>query len=466
MPKSYLNSEPYGIGELIARKKHLRVPAHQRDYAWGSDEVTQLLDDLSVAVDSEREEYFLGLLVIVGPIDGAWMVLDGQQRIATCTMVLASIRFWLTQLSRDDDATQIQRQFISVRRLGGDDEPRLTMNHTNRETFAFLMRPNVDSDEVRRLQETHLPGTSNHKLIEAYLTCRSAVGAKLEELPADSKDAFLYRLADFLENQAQTVCLEVDQAADAYMIFESLNDRGMALSALDLFKNFAFGTVRESKHAELSEMWEDMSNQIVDSDAEDFLKVVWTARFGRVQRGALFSMIRNEYSTEDSVLDLIRVLSVQAELYTALLEPSHHVWADYGSESAGLIAVLRDLRSRQVRPILLSALSSRVSADVMRTLLHNLVTLTVRYQTIGKRRTGLLEIACAKAARDLFSAPASVSDCLKPVQALLPSDEEFVRDFERYRERNSKRALRGISGLGQIGLMRVSQPRMLLSSPL
>ena len=441
MPKSYLNSEPYGMGELITRKKHLRVPPHQRDFAWGEDEVTQLLEDLIVAVDSENEEYFLGLLVIVGPIDGAWLVLDGQQRLATCTMVLAAIRFWLSQLERDDDAKQIQRQFISVRRLGGDEEPRLTLNHTNKSTFSFLLRPAVDSDEIRKALEDHLPGTSNYKLINAYLKCRSSIGDEVTRLPEVEKDSFLYRLADFIENQAQTVCLEVDQAADAYKIFESLNDRGLALSALDLFKNFAFGTVDENKHADLSRLWEEMSSQIVDSDAEDFLKVVWTAKYGRVQRGALFSMIRREYSTENEVLELIESLALQAELYAALLEPSHHVWATYGNSCAGYVAILRDLRARQIRPIILAALTHKISTNDMRVLLHNLVVLTVRYQTVGKRRTGLLEIACAKAAKRLSASPLKTTEALLELKALISSDDDFFVDFQRYRERNSKRAL-------------------------
>ena len=458
MPKSYLNSEPYGIGELIARKKHLKVPPHQRDYAWGPDEVSQLLEDIFIAVESETDEYFLGLLVIVGPIDGTWMVLDGQQRLATCTMVLAAVRFWLQQLGRDEDATQIQRQFISVRRLGGDEEPRLTLNHTNREAFSYLLRPSVDSDEIRKFQIGHLPGTSNHKLIEAYLTCRATVGEMMKQSEPGEQDAFLYRLADFLENQAQTVCLEVDQAADAYKIFESLNDRGMALSALDLFKNFAFGTVSETRHTELAEMWEEMASQIVDSDAEDFLKVVWTAMFGRVQRGALFSLIRQEYSTESEVLKLISTLAVQAELYTALLEPSHHAWAEYKSEVAALVSMLRELRSRQVRPIILSALGQRLPPPLMTPLLKNLVALTVRYQTIGRRRTGLLEIACAKASKTLSAGTDRLVECLDILRSLFPNDNEFAVDFQRYRERNSKRALYVLLGIESVARFQEYRP--------
>jgi len=457
LTKSYLNSEPYGIGELIARKKHLKVPPHQRDYAWGPDEVAQLLEDVFIAIEEETEEYFLGLLVIVGPIDGQWMVLDGQQRLATCTMVLAAVRFWLQQLGRDDDATQIQRQFIGVRRLGGDEEPRVTLNRTNRDVFSHLLRPSVDSDEVRKLQGGFLPGTSNFKLVDAYLTCRATVGDEMNRAGRKDRDAFLYRLADFLENQAQVVCLEVDKAADAYKIFESLNDRGMALSALDLFKNFAFGTVSEVRHAELAEMWEEMASQIADSDAEDFLKVVWTAMFGRVQRGALFSLIRKEYSTEAGVLELIQTLAIQAELYTALLEPSHHAWAVYKTDAAALVSTLRELRSRQVRPIILSALGQRLEPSLMTPLLKNLVALTVRYQTIGRRRTGLLEIACAKASKALSLGPNELPRCLQILEALIPSDEEFCVDFQRYRERNSKRALHvllGIESVWQFGIYR------------
>lgn len=447
MTKSYLNSEPYGTGELIARKKHLQVPPYQRDYAWGADEVDQLLEDTLAAIYDENEEYFLGLIVIFGPIENDWMILDGQQRLATCTMILAAVRYWLHQLSRSDDADQIQRQFISVRRLGGGDEPRLTMNHANRDLFAYLLSPALDSDQIRVARDSHAPGTSNYKLAEAFLACRSYIGNAITKTTPEAQDAFLYRLSDFLENQAQVVCLEVDQAADAYKIFESLNDRGMGLSALDLVKNFAFGTVEDNKHDALAEFWERMASQIVDSDAEDFLKVVWTAKFGRIQRGSLYTRIRSEYSTQNQVLDLVDTLAFQAELYTALSEPSHTVWADYGPATSSMVAILRDLRARQVRPIVLAALSKRVSSEVMNKLLSNLVSLTIRYQTVGRRRTGLLEIACAKAAKQLSAPDSELGSTLAELEHLVPTDEEFESDIGRYSERNTKRAAHVLLGI-------------------
>ena len=72
------------------------MPDHQRDFAWTDEEVEQFLNDVIGAIQDSEEDYFLGLVVVVKPgqVEKPWEVLDGQQRLATTTMVYAAIREW------------------------------------------------------------------------------------------------------------------------------------------------------------------------------------------------------------------------------------------------------------------------------------------------------------------------------------------------------------------------------------
>src|SRR5687767_1815751 len=133
--KSTLDANTYGIGQLITQRKMFVVPEHQRPFAWTVDEVEQYLDDIENARRSDAADYFIGLIVLQGPLDAAWQILDGQQRLATTTMVYAAIREWLNARGFKADSSQIDNEFIGVRQLGGKYSPRLRLNTDNQETF-------------------------------------------------------------------------------------------------------------------------------------------------------------------------------------------------------------------------------------------------------------------------------------------------------------------------------------------
>jgi hypothetical protein len=62
---------------------------------------------------NNEPDYFLGLIVLVEPSNGgAWQILDGQQRLATATMVYSSIRSWLFENGFEKDAQKVQERYI------------------------------------------------------------------------------------------------------------------------------------------------------------------------------------------------------------------------------------------------------------------------------------------------------------------------------------------------------------------
>ena len=442
MSNQYFEAYSYGIGELITRKKKFQVPAHQRDFAWTSDDVEQFLSDIFDAVNRGATNYFLGLIVLVGPENGTWTILDGQQRLATTTMLFAAIRSWLSEHGFEQDSKQIEAEFIGVRRLGEEPLPRITLNVMNRRYFEDFVVRVRGNDEITECRSEFPANSSNGLLLDATLTCRKRVrewADMISNTPQDRVQA-LYALANYLESQVHVACMELTNEADAYVIFESLNHRGNALSALDLVKNFIFSVASSESHETLSFTWQQMSEYIIEFDADDFLKVVWTTIEGRVQRGDLFRRIRARYTNGSQVLDLAELLAQRARLYSAIDDATHPVWSDYPADCAYCVSVLERLRSRQTRAVRLAALVAKLEADTMTRILQNLVVLTVRYQTVGRRRTGFLEIECAKIAHEIAVATADTTDITRWFRHVAPDDEEFHSDFLKYVERNSRRS--------------------------
>ncbi|MEF2556008.1 DUF262 domain-containing protein [Aurantimonas sp. C2-5-R2] len=113
MSGSNFTFQPITIGQLLKRGR-LRVPANQRSYAWREKQVRYLLTDLHDAIfDEDGDDYFLGTIVIV---EGAGLpsIVDGQQRLATTSVLLARIRDILVELGRDKSALSIERDYLET----------------------------------------------------------------------------------------------------------------------------------------------------------------------------------------------------------------------------------------------------------------------------------------------------------------------------------------------------------------
>src|SRR5688500_12738701 len=105
--------DPTGIGQLL-RKGSLEVPPNQRSYAWRSKHVRILFEDLNGALSARdaQDDYFLGTIVLVRTPDSLPVIVDGQQRLATTSILLARMRDAFTHLGRDGTARSLQEAFL------------------------------------------------------------------------------------------------------------------------------------------------------------------------------------------------------------------------------------------------------------------------------------------------------------------------------------------------------------------
>jgi hypothetical protein len=87
--------DPRTVRQLLT-EDHYRVPAYQRNYAWGEEEIRQLIDDLiDAATDESIDEYFLGNIVVSaaqGTVDSPFDVVDGQQRLTTLHLLFSYVK--------------------------------------------------------------------------------------------------------------------------------------------------------------------------------------------------------------------------------------------------------------------------------------------------------------------------------------------------------------------------------------
>jgi uncharacterized protein with ParB-like and HNH nuclease domain len=132
-----IHSDTQSIGELLRKPLFYRVPANQRDFAWTSEEVDALWEDITGAMLDDRNEYFLGAIVLShGRDEKTREIVDGQQRLATLSMIFAAISEMWKLLKDEKRAMGVFRDH-----LGSEDRrtteviPKLSLNETNDPAF-------------------------------------------------------------------------------------------------------------------------------------------------------------------------------------------------------------------------------------------------------------------------------------------------------------------------------------------
>lgn len=228
----------YHIYEIFASdgKFYYSIPKYQREYTWSYREWDALYDDIS----ENNPEYFIGSIICIplgDTINSHVEVIDGQQRLTTISLFLAAIYNRLKEykdyLSEDDDDV-IPSLRKSLKSIISPNEMKLVpqVQNYNRDDFDSIM---YDIGLKKSVATKH-PYFGVRKIARCYNHFLYLMDQEMEEMEPESKVVFLLSKYDKVK-QAMLVKIEVSSHSDAYVLFESLNNRGTPLTAIDLMKN-------------------------------------------------------------------------------------------------------------------------------------------------------------------------------------------------------------------------------------
>jgi hypothetical protein len=431
MPKIRFGEETLGL--IVRNRRGLRVPINQRSYAWKPSHVEDLFTDLNGAITANAEEYFLGTIIVVAPDKADFIeVYDGQQRIATTMILLAAIRdfFFLTLKDKKEAGVITTKSLISVERRGKE-IPHFTLSAADR--AFFVARVLREPDHPDRKSAIPDPKKESHELIEeAAKAAAEHVKAITRNLPSEVQASTLHRWIDYLESNARVIWVEVQDQATAYRIFETMNDRGLKLSAADLVKNYLYSLVSDAAADQVTNKWQSMSAVLEslgreDGDVVDYIRYFWITTHGHTRSSDLFDKIKKEVNSEATALAWASLLESRANDYAAILTPSHDAWGTYHQEVKTDLDTLRYLGISQIRPLLLAAFGKFSEKDLAR-LIKNTVNWSVRCLIVGVP-SGNLEGVYSKTAKAISDGIIkSVEDLAKDqsIASLIPQDDRFV----------------------------------------
>jgi hypothetical protein len=416
-----------GIGHLLSDRL-LAIPDYQRAYSWDLDEVSELWNDLEAALSSGVTEYFLGSVVTTRTAESVrYHVIDGQQRFATVSLLYAVLRDIFAGRA-DERAADIERDVLFKRNLMTlERDPRIILNAEDNEIFRQLT---LHRAGVRTLQPTQ---DSHKKLIAAFGYFENKFSELVQDLGPDSWQKPLLEWYTFVLEGAKVIEVSVSDEARAFVIFETLNDRGLNLSTADLLKNHLFGQASERlEEAKLywSRAMAPFSTVDTSLSADTFLRHYWASSKGVVRVKALYSLIKPEVSDADSAVAFASDLASSAPLWAAMFDRDAPLWSDYGPKAVAALDTLRNLGVEQCRPLLLAGLRMLNKAEIEK-LLSLVVSWSVRWFVVGGGSAGVTERLYAGAAKKVSDGELTDATAIAAYfDDAVPSDAQFRQAFE------------------------------------
>ncbi len=251
-------------------KDFYTVPDFQREFVWERENVEKLLQDIQEEFyDEEKKliagsEYFLGSVVVTKDSQGVYQLIDGQQRMTTIYLILCVARDAFVELG-ETPTIVLQQQisdYYSDPNTGEDiQQHRLTLQY---EDSDRILEKIVSGD----VPVTQLKSTTNsvRRILTAYKTIRAFYSAELRNNPAEIRKF----LAAFT-NRIKLIRILTPSVANALKVFETINDRGVGLNAMDLLKNLLFMKTHSEDYPKLKNRWKKLVD-ILDKAREKPLR--------------------------------------------------------------------------------------------------------------------------------------------------------------------------------------------------
>jgi uncharacterized protein with ParB-like and HNH nuclease domain/predicted transport protein len=409
--------------QLLEGSKQFIIPIFQRTYSWERGHCEQLWDDIvRVGKNPELNSHFIGSAVYIPEtnVDAAiprWLVIDGQQRITTMTLLLIALKRRLEAESIEEpvSAAQVDDLYLRNRYGKGEASYRVLLTRTDKETLQNLVDEKDPGDEA------------SHRIMENFEFFSEQIAK------ADLGDVW----KGIKKLMIVDVCLQ--QGIDnPQMIFESMNSTGKALTQADLIRNFVLMGLQHDLQTRLYEdYWRPMEVEFgaenYTSEFDEFMRyyLVITTGNVRLRRGDVYDEFKI-YSRKHEVEDLLASLREFATYFCRIA-----LGNEKDKDLAEAFHDIRELRADVCYPMLMElyqdfrhdllahgeflTILRMVESYVFRRAICDIPTNSLR-QTFATFMRQVKKDRYVESVKAVF--------LLLPSYRRFPSDDEFVRQIQ------------------------------------
>ena len=425
-----LDTSTVDLNTLFSNGKRYRVPDFQRDYSWSEEEWEDLWSDI-VEIGAGSQPHYMGAIVLQES-DNGLIVIDGQQRLATLSIVVLAVLAKLQELiaggvesaANEERLNLLRQQFIGGKHPASlQMYSKLSLNRNDDGFYQQLLIQFRTPLNPRKLRD------SEGKLWSAYRFFFDRISGHYATTLTGS------RLAEFLEMIATKLLfiqIKVVDDLSAYTVFETLNARGLELTATDLLKNFLFSkaAASETDLAHVRDQWKRITETVRMREFPTFLRHFINSRQSYVRRERLFKILKADVVGREDVFRLLDELESAAYWFAAMDDCNDDLWKDYDG-CKQIIRVLNLFAVTQYKSLILACAATSFPAGEIRRVLQTCLVISLRYNMICQKNPSRLEeaynvVAVGIRKGDIKTAK-QVADGLGPIYV---SDEEFKNAFE------------------------------------
>lgn len=406
-----IQNDKHSIGDLFNNRNPFIIPKHQRAYSWEDEEVQAFCNDIDEI--SDEEEYFFGGVVSVhqhatnGP-GRIYRVVDGQQRLATFTMLISQLRNGYKiiefQANEENDSTNkdtakslaedlynIYLTYNDTRKKPPIRENRLTLSKVDSDFFKELLNNSsltITAESHKRI--LHAWENLFEKLIKPIVYNESiSLSDKLDQLNL---------LKDKVLEQSVIIHIVCDNLDEAYQLFEVLNDRGKELAIGDYLRSTTLEILDDNPTTQntVAELWDDI---LARQNAEKFIKSYLASHVATIPKSNVHRQFQkkffkfNDITEEAQITTLNRVQNIKStfDIYEYLIDG---VWP---YSTSGLLAweknrlnlLIKQLEHKLCIPLLLAVYEVGNESDLLKVVIA-LEKVVFRYISVSNLRANNL----------------------------------------------------------------------------
>lgn len=421
-----LETKNISLFSMLGNGMRYSVPTFQRDYSWEQDQWEDLWNDI-VQVYEEKLTHYLGAVVLQNTHPKHYIIIDGQQRLATITLfALACIRKLrvLIDLGIEKEKNIERIDILSKQFIGDKDAASLTysskisLNKNNNDFFQYHLLTFREPVMINKL-------SGSHKLLyDAYQFFLNKVDKYFEH---NKKGEIISDFLLTVFDNMMVIQIAVEDELNAFTLFETLNARGVSLSVTDLLKNYIFSLASPIDLPTVEAKWNSIIEIIGLKNFPTYLRHYWNSKHPFTKHNALFKSMRKGIMDHYDLFGILDDLEKNAFVYQALQNPSDELWFS----NKALKKKIKELELFQVKqcyPLLLA------SYEKMKGEFYNIISivniLSFRYTVIGGDHSGKIEEIYNKVALKVYKneikTPYQIAHALIE---LYPSDADFKNQF-------------------------------------
>lgn len=313
----------------------------QRRYKWRVRQVNQLWSDIEEAIDLVSF-YYLGPITIAPVEQGSVSIIDGQQRLATLSLLLASLRNELisvkTQVSDEETRKQVDSFVDTLDRLisrfgnrGERQGPVLNLQDSDQTSFESyaVARPGEPGHLPPGDPHSDFTGEGPNRIQEAMKAFHDSISTYKADGGVDAHVEAVMRFGDYCLENLLLVVIETPGEAEQAVVFDRSNSRGLPVTSSEQVKSALMaraGRVNPTIASQFLAKWDEMATRletVSERTVDDFLRVFWLSTNRHVSQQAVYGALVSEIDKQggSDPLAMVTRLNTSSRNYLRLIRP-------------------------------------------------------------------------------------------------------------------------------------------------